>query len=404
MQMKKLRSLLLLVMLAAVPVFAQDTTYTYSTNLHLALPGNKEPQWGPLVVGDLNVLDGVLGGSTAAPWSLLTSTPVLFINSTNHNTLFSVDLTGKLTTLSGAIFGGPVLLPGDPTLPLQAATKQYVDAKAAISSTITIGSVTEAESGAPPTVTNTGTPSAAVLNFTLPGGVALDTGTAESVVFYPDDGTEGGPTNISVDKATRSSLLVPGSVTTPLSMGYKQNISGAVSGSRDAELQTVARPENYCPNAGSGYVDAAPCFNQAISYLASLGPKAVKKLTPVWTPGSYIFSSINYLINGPRDFGDYHGYAGYLSPGAVSTVFAGGKLTACSVSGGAAYAPNAQLPVNFYDPTYTGTGANANVSTNSVGVPTSCAVTTPGMNYPISELARLYFRLVAMAQLAPSTW
>jgi hypothetical protein len=159
--------------------------------------------------------------------------------------------------------------------------------------------------------------------------------------------------------------------------------NGTVIAGPDNSLPAMVRPEDFCPDAGSGITDATPCWNRAISFLASAySNAAIKTLTATWSTGGYFFGSTNYLINLPRDFGDYHGAAGYLTPAAVSLSFANGELVSCSVTGGSSYAPDAQLPVQIIDPSYTGTGANANVATNRIGVPTGCTVTTPGMRYP----------------------
>lgn len=170
---------------------------------------------------------------------------------------------------------------------------------------------------------------------------------------------------------------------------YRQNDQTAVIADPYGVLQNTPRPEDFCVQAKSGNYDAAPCWNTAMEFLSSNNyPTAIKTLYPSWSVNGYYFGSVNYLINLPRDFGDYHGAAGFLNPANVSTVFVNGQLISCSVTGGTRYAPNAQLPVQFTDPSYKGSGANANVATDSSGSPTGCTVTTPGMNYPpFGELA-----------------
>ena len=79
---------------------------------------------------------------------------------------------------------------------------------------------------------------------------------------------------------------------------------------------------------------------------------------------TYYLGAANYLINLSRDFGDYHGSAGYPNPVTVSAVFINGQLDSCSAIGGLEYATNAKLPVRFLDPPYQRSGANANVTTD----------------------------------------
>jgi hypothetical protein len=90
---------------------------------------------------------------------------------------------------SGDTMTGPLTLPGDPTSSNQAATKNYVDTHAGTpgatgpagaAATVTVGSVTTGAPGTSAAVTNSGTSSAAVLNFTIPQGQTGATGASGS--------------------------------------------------------------------------------------------------------------------------------------------------------------------------------------------------------------------------------
>lgn len=174
-----------------------------------------------------------------------------------------------------------------------------------------------------------------------------------------------------------------GNLTMNLSLGYRAAAT-ALQTSRDSAIQSaIVRPDDFCLNASSGIAEASPCWNKAIAHLASTNsPTAIRTLSVPYTQNGYYFGVTNFLINLPRDFGDYHGAAGFLTAANVGLNFLAGQLVSCTVSGGSLYAPNAQLPVQITDPTYTGSGANANVATDASGTPTGCTVTTPGMNYP----------------------
>jgi hypothetical protein len=129
MKLKSILLCMLSLVLSATPALTQTPSTT--PNLQLSIPADGELDWGPLMETDLRALDAILGGTTAAPWSILTSTPYHITNSTNHTTLFTVGMDGSVLTLGGGTFGGPVVLPADPTSPMQASTKQYVDNKTA---------------------------------------------------------------------------------------------------------------------------------------------------------------------------------------------------------------------------------------------------------------------------------
>jgi hypothetical protein len=96
---------------------AQATT---TPNLQLNIPALHALNWNTLLNTNFTILDGVMAGSTVAPWSFESSTPYTFKNSAG-NTVFNVDLSGNVT-ISGA-----TTLSADPTTALEAATKEYVD-------------------------------------------------------------------------------------------------------------------------------------------------------------------------------------------------------------------------------------------------------------------------------------
>jgi hypothetical protein len=111
-----MRALTLILGFVSLAAVAQTTT----PNLQLNLPSVHSLNWNTRVNGNFSILDSVIGGQTAAPWSFRSSTPYSLMNSAGTN-VFKVDLSGNVTTY------GMVTLSANPTTSLQAATKNYVD-------------------------------------------------------------------------------------------------------------------------------------------------------------------------------------------------------------------------------------------------------------------------------------
>jgi hypothetical protein len=174
-----------------------------------------------------------------------------------------------------------------------------------------------------------------------------------------------------------------GNVLEKTSAGYKQNPDIAIARTRDGVLQLTMTPQDVCPNAGSGNNEDSVCFNRAIQFLNSINaPQAIKTLRFPSTVNGYYFGATNAVFNLPRDFGDYTGFAGFVRAGAVNPVIANGTLMSCTSSGMVGYAPNANIPVLFVDPSGLGSGANATVLTDASGNSTgACTVTSAGMGY-----------------------
>jgi hypothetical protein len=161
----------LLVLLVPPLAVGQQTT---TPNLSLQIPYNEELNWGPILGADLTSIDSVIGGTQAAKWSALTLTPVVIKNATTSATLLTLDLSGDLTIPGTGTFGGPVVLPGNPTLALQATTKQYVDSSVGTAVSVASGAAATAASA----VTTANSASAAATAAQTAATTAQNTGTA----------------------------------------------------------------------------------------------------------------------------------------------------------------------------------------------------------------------------------
>lgn len=183
-------------------------------------------------------------------------------------------------------------------------------------------------------------------------------------------------------------LNVTGNVNAPDLLGYRQNNVNARSRNRDEVLQITITPQDMpgCQQAGRGLIDDAACFNAAINYLSTQDANVQRRLLVPYTQQGYFFHNAGYQQPLPHDFGDYHGFAGYLTPASVSLSIVNGVVAGCTAFSGSGYAPNANLPVYIFDPSLKGSGAYATVQTNASGTPTGCTVVQGGMNYPSSNL------------------
>jgi hypothetical protein len=148
------------------------------------------------------------------------------------------------------------------------------------------------------------------------------------------------------------------------------------------ELSITVTPQQFGALA-NGVHDDSGAFVKAINYLASLPSTYTKRLKAV---GNYYFTTANYQISLPYDNGDYANSA-TGSGATVGLTITEGAVSACSVSGGTAYMPSSVLQVRIWDQTHLGSGAHATVATDASGVPTSCTVTQPGINYPATGVS-----------------
>lgn len=122
--MKKLCAILALAISCALTPFsayAQSVT----PNAGLQVPTYQQTNWQVPVIYDLNRLDNIFGGSVAIPSITLSGA---ITNANQAATKAYVDATAAgFLSASGATMTGPLVLAADPTAPLQAASKQYVD-------------------------------------------------------------------------------------------------------------------------------------------------------------------------------------------------------------------------------------------------------------------------------------
>ena len=111
------------------------TPTTYTANLNLTKPGHCATNYDVLNNADFDLLDSIVSGGTAIPWSF-TSSQVINIRNASRTVTASIDPSNGNFVVHG------LTLAADPTAALQAATKQYVDAQvAAFSSSVSVDQV-----------------------------------------------------------------------------------------------------------------------------------------------------------------------------------------------------------------------------------------------------------------------
>jgi hypothetical protein len=243
---------------------------------------------------------------------------------------------------------------------------------------ITAGSTTTLPPGSPATVTQTGTYPNYSLHFGIPAG------TPGGSLSYPGMTTDNNNGTATQGKIFSQTMVQAPVVDAASSTGYRQNGNGAASHSRDEVLQITVTLKDMpgCAISGLGQLDEQICFNAAIHYLSSYDDNVQKRLIVPGSQYPYQFINPGYQQPLPHDFGDYHGFAGYVTQASVMLQVVNGKIGSCQVFAGSGYAPNAKLPVYVTDSTLQGSGGYATVQTDASGTPTGCTIVQAGMNYP----------------------
>ena len=208
-------------------------------------------------------------------WNLATATPLAAIPA-------SVANSGAYVPTSGGVMTGPLVLPGDPTTSLQAATKQYVDSKASASCLATPAPVQVAPFG-------TGTlasPSTATTTFS-------SNTAAGNLIYARVTGTNFVPTLAIGDSQGNMWTLV----TAQTSYDNTTNIYVAanIAGGQDTITATTSGLSNTASVQAieySGVAHTLPVDGASTSFFAPGGSGSLAALTTTQA-GDLIITTVN---------------------------------------------------------------------------------------------------------------
>lgn len=134
---------------------------------------------------------------------------------------------------NGHVSGTVTLIPGPPGPPGTPGT----DGKDGSAATVTVGTTTTGAPGTPASVTNSGTPNAAVLNFTIPKG---DTGApGPPSPSYPGVTSDGANGLAITGKVTTKEVDTNGPPPNQVTVGSQVGITGAITLSKPTCKLTV---------------------------------------------------------------------------------------------------------------------------------------------------------------------
>lgn len=240
--MKKIIALVALAVSCVLMSCTVATGQNVTPNAGLQVPAFQQSNWQVPLIYDLTRIDNVFGGTVPVP-SIALSGPI--VNANQAATKAYVDATAiGFLSASGAVMTGPLVLAADPTAPLQAATKQYVDSVAAGgggggTGTITATAIDNALGYTPQSAANVTTAitasqtlTPAYTTVTLSGAIIGATQAATKA--YVDSVAA----SISVNGFAGGTLTLPlilaGTPTTNLGAATKLYVDSAVAGTQAA--------------------------------------------------------------------------------------------------------------------------------------------------------------------------
>jgi hypothetical protein len=265
--MKKFSAIFALALACVWSISASAQSVT--PNAGLQIPSYSQLNWQVQIIYDLTRLDNIFGGSVAVP-SITLSGPITNANQAATKAYVDSVAQGYLQA-SGATMTGPLVLAADPTAPLQAATKQYVDNSVAAgggTGSLTSTAIDNALGFAPQSATDvsnaisasqTLTPS--YTTVTLSG--AITNGTQAATKAYVDNAISGVSSSAFNGGTLTQPLILAGDPTTSLGAATKEYVDSSTlgflplsGGQMSGDVLLHSDPTQALQAATKGYVDA----------------------------------------------------------------------------------------------------------------------------------------------------
>jgi hypothetical protein len=299
--MKILRTILVLaIACVSFSAFAQTVT----PNAALQLPAYQQQNWQVPLLFDMARIDNIFGGTVPIP-SITLSGAITNANQAVTKAYVDATAVGFLSA-SGATMTGPLVLAADPTAPLQAATKQYVDnavasgggtgslTATAINTALGYTAQSAANVSAAIAAEMTATPS--YTTVTLTGAITSSTQAATKA--YVDAAIAGVSASTFTGGTLTQTLILAANPTTNLGAATKQYVDAAVvgflsqsggtlSGPLTLSDGTLAASEAYVASAVSG-LSGGGTTNQQLDQKVTSASSWNKICTAAGTPSGTV--------------------------------------------------------------------------------------------------------------------